>query len=89
MRAQQLPQPVAARLLDMDARLAELMAEAQEADAKVAYARGVINGKDNSVSAAAFEQERALSEPLSGGCWLRERAETQRKVGCQGAARPA
>jgi hypothetical protein len=81
MKASALPQAVLAKLVDLDERTSELMTEATEAEARVARAREIVNGKDNNVTPEQFAHARdnfAITHTLATK--MRERAEVQRKI---------
>jgi hypothetical protein len=81
MKANQLPQVVLAKLLEMDASVAELTSGAAKAEARVAYARHVLNGGDNSVTAEEYERERSsFDENYARAMAAKVQAETERKV---------
>jgi hypothetical protein len=75
-----LPQPVAARILELDGRVSALLHDAATAEAKVAYARNVIGGKIEAPKDVFKSQQSGFDAIYADARQARERAETQRKL---------
>jgi hypothetical protein len=81
VRATELPQAILAKLVGLDQLAAEFTASAQAAEARLARARTVLNGKDNSVSTEEYERERANFDAVFAAAGQASGyAETARKV---------
>ena len=64
MKATELAQPVLARLVGLDQLVADFTASAQAAEARLARARTIVNGRTNAVSLEEYEAERAGFEAV-------------------------